>query len=154
MKHILIALDYDPTAQKVAEQGYQFFKNGDTLFTLMHVIGEPSQYAGSGYDAIMGFTGYYNEAILEVSYVKQLIQSSHEYLDKTKLHLGDENINTLVKEGDLADTIIDTAKEINADIIVMGSHSKRWLENIVMGSITEKVLRHVYKPLFIIPTKK
>ncbi|MFZ4058230.1 MAG: universal stress protein [Ferruginibacter sp.] len=38
--------------------------------------------------------------------------------------------------------------------MVMGSHSSRWLENILLGSITEKVLRHTFTPLFIIPTKK
>jgi nucleotide-binding universal stress UspA family protein len=35
----------------------------------------------------------------------------------------------------------------------MGSHSRKWLENIVMGSVTEKVLHHTSIPLFIIPTK-
>jgi len=43
---------------------------------------------------------------------------------------------------------------LHADIIVMGSHSRRWLENIVMGSVTEEVLHHTSIPLFIIPTKK
>ncbi|TFH50172.1 MAG: universal stress protein, partial [Bacteroidia bacterium] len=35
-----------------------------------------------------------------------------------------------------------------------GSHSRKWLENIVMGSVSEKVLRSTSIPLFIIPTKK
>ena len=36
----------------------------------------------------------------------------------------------------------------------MGSHSRRWLENILMGSVAEKVLHHSTIPIFIIPTKK
>ena len=44
--------------------------------------------------------------------------------------------------------------EVKADIIVIGSHSRKWLENIVMGSVTEKVLNHTSVPLFIVPTKK
>ena len=60
----------------------------------------------------------------------------------------------MVREGSVAATILDVAKEINADTIVMGSHSRRWLENIVMGSITEYVLHRTAIPLFIIPTKK
>jgi nucleotide-binding universal stress UspA family protein len=43
---------------------------------------------------------------------------------------------------------------LNADIVVLGSHSRKWLENVVMGSVTEKVLRQTSKPLFIVPTKK
>jgi len=36
----------------------------------------------------------------------------------------------------------------------MGSHSQKWLENIIMGSVTKEVLRKTTIPLFIIPTKK
>jgi nucleotide-binding universal stress UspA family protein len=36
----------------------------------------------------------------------------------------------------------------------MGSHSQKWLENIIMGSVTEKVLHHTSIPIFIIPTKQ
>ncbi len=60
----------------------------------------------------------------------------------------------LVKEGDFAESILNAAKEVNADIIVVGSHSRKWMENIVMGSVTEKVLHHTTIPLFIVPTKK
>jgi len=86
--------------------------------------------------------------------VDGLKKASLQYLEKSKQHLGDNNIQTMVKEGDFADTILETAKEVNADIIVIGSHSRKWLENIVMGSVTEKVLRQTSIPLFIIPTKK
>ncbi len=60
----------------------------------------------------------------------------------------------MVKEGDFADSILVTAKEMHADIIVMGSHSRRWLEGILMGSVTEKVLHHTSIPVCIIPTKQ
>jgi nucleotide-binding universal stress UspA family protein len=43
---------------------------------------------------------------------------------------------------------------MKADVIVIGSHSRKWLENIVMGSVTEKVLHHTSIPLLIVPTKK
>jgi nucleotide-binding universal stress UspA family protein len=76
------------------------------------------------------------------------------FLDKFKLHLGDETIKTIVEEGDFATTILKTAKSIHADVIVMGSHSKKWLENIIMGSVTGDVLRQTTIPLFIVPTKK
>ena len=86
--------------------------------------------------------------------VDGLKKASQQFLDKSKQHLGDKTIQTLVAEGDFAESILKTAKDLHADIIVMGSHSRKWLENIVMGSVTEKVLNHTTIPLFIIPTKK
>ena len=83
-----------------------------------------------------------------------LKKASQQFLDKSKHHLGDHTIQTLVAEGDCAESILISAKDLHVDIIVMGSHSRKWLENIVMGSVTEKVLRHTTVPLFIVPTKK
>jgi nucleotide-binding universal stress UspA family protein len=40
---------------------------------------------------------------------------------------------------------------LDVDVIVMGSHSRRGLEKILMGSVAEKVLRNSTLPLFIIP---
>ena len=154
MKNILIALDYDPTAQKVAEIGFTLGENKDASITLLHVIADPSYYASTVYDPIMGFGGYANLDLLSPDIINELKKESLEFLEKSKQHPGGENIKTLVKEGSIAETILQVAEELNADIIVMGSHSKRWLENMLMGSITEYVLHHSSVPLLIIPTKK
>lgn len=154
MKKVLIALDYDPTAQKVAEVGFEMAKKMNAEITLLHVMSDPLYYSSAGYSPIMGFIGYMDMGPMELDSVDILKKVSQEFLDKSKLHLGDKTIITLVKGGDYSETILDTAKELHADIIVMGSHSRKWLENIVMGSVTEKVLHHTPIPLFIIPTKK
>jgi nucleotide-binding universal stress UspA family protein len=91
---------------------------------------------------------------LRLDSIEGLKMASQYFLDQSKQHLGDVTIQTIVKEGDFAEAILNTAKEMDADIIVMGSHSRKWLENIIMGSVTEKVLNHTSIPLFIIPTKQ
>jgi len=121
---------------------------------LLHVITDPVFYASAGYSPIMGFSGFVDVSPLQLDSTQGLKEASLQYLDKSKQHLGDNTIRTIVKEGDFADSILETAKEVNADIIVVGSHSRKWLENIVMGSVTEKVLHHTSIPLFIVPTKK
>ena len=151
---VLIALDYNPTAQKVAEAGFSMAKSMNAEVVLLHVIADPVFYSTAGYSPIMGFNGYMDLGSMQLDSVDGLKNVSLQYLDKSKRHLGDNTIRTMVKEGDFADTILETAKEVNADIIVIGSHSRKWLENIVMGSVTEKVLHHTSIPLFIIPTKK
>ena len=154
IKKVLIALDYNPTAQKVAEAGFSLAKSLNAELTLLHVITEPAFYATPGFSPIMGFNGYVDVSPTVLNSVEGLKNASLQYLDKTRQHLGDETIQTLVKEGDFAETILKTAEELHSDIIVLGSHSQKWLENIVMGSVTEKVINHSSMPLFIIPTRK
>jgi nucleotide-binding universal stress UspA family protein len=154
MKKVLIALDYDPTAQKVAEVGFSMAKSMKAEVVLLHVITDPVLYATAGYSPIMGFNGYIDVGPVQLESVDGLKDASLQYLDKSRQHLGDKTIQTIVKEGDFAESIVETAKELSADIIVIGSHSRKWLENIVMGSVTEKVLHHTSIPLLIVPTKK
>jgi len=154
MKKVLIALDYDPTAQKVAEAGFSMAKSMNADITLLHVITDPVFYSTSGYSPIMGFNGFMDMGPMQLDNVDGLKNASLQYLDKSRKHLGDKTIQTIVKEGDFAESILETAKELHADIIVIGSHSRKWLENIVMGSVTEKVLHNTSIPLLIVPTKK
>jgi len=154
VKKVLIALDYNPTAQKVAESGFSLAKNIAAETILLHVITDPVYYSSTEYSPIMGFTGHIANGLLKLDSVDALKKASQQFLDKSKNHLGDKNIQTLVEEGDYAESILKTAKDLDVDIIVMGTHSRKWLENIVMGSVTEKVLNRTSIPLFIIPTKK
>jgi nucleotide-binding universal stress UspA family protein len=154
MKKVLIALDYNPTAQKVAEVGFSMAQAMNAEVTLLHVISNLMYYSSTEYSPIMGFGGYMNMDSLQLDSIDGLKKATQHFLDKSKRHLGDKTIQTLIKEGDFAESILNAAKELHADIIVMGSHSRKWLENIVMGSVTEKVLHHTSIPLFIIPTKK
>jgi nucleotide-binding universal stress UspA family protein len=151
---VLIALDYDPTAQKVAEVGFSMGKAMNAEIILLHVISDPVYYSSTEYSPIMGFNGFIDLSQMQPDSVDGLKQAAMHFLYKSRQHLGDKSIQTLIKEGDFADTILKTAKELHADFIVLGSHSRKWLENVVMGSVTENVLRHTSIPLFIIPTKR
>ncbi len=154
MKKILIAIDYDPSSQKLAETVYPLAKLMNAELTLLHVINDPVYYTSTVYSPIMGFGGYLDKDLLPQDLAQGLKDASLQFLDKTKEHLGDDDIKTIVKEGDIADAILEAAQETGADIIAMGSHSRKWLEQVLMGSVTEKVLRHSIVPLFIVPTKK
>lgn len=153
MKKVLIALDYNPTAQKVAEHGFELATAMKAEIILLHVITDPAYYASTVYSPIMGFGGYIGTDVLPLETVNELTKSSHNFLENTKQHLGDNSIVTVVKEGNVSEAILETAKDLFVDVIVIGSHSQRWLEKIIMGSNTEKVLHHTHVPLFIIPTK-
>lgn len=151
MKKVLIAIDYNPTAQNIAETGYSLAKSMNAEITLLHVVADYTYYSSLDYSPIMGFDSFSNLGMLQTNTVTDLQSAAQEYLKKIKTHLGDPAIKTIVKDGDSGDAIIDAAKELNADVIVMGSHSRRGLEKILMGSVAEKVLRNSQIPLFIIP---
>ncbi|HUX53893.1 MAG TPA: universal stress protein [Williamwhitmania sp.] len=155
-KKVLIALDFDPTAQKVAEIGFSLGKAMDAEITLLHVILEPVNYTSTGHVTVMGFAGYPQSemGMLQTDGESALKKVAQQYLDKSKQHLGDRNILTVVKEGDFGDSILKTAEDLHANVIVLGSHSRKWMENVLMGSVTEKILQHTSIPLFIVPTKK
>jgi nucleotide-binding universal stress UspA family protein len=151
---VLIALDYDPTAQKVAETGYSFAKAMGAEVIMLHVISEPVHYSSPDYSPIMGFTGFMDMGPLTLDSVEGLKNASRNYLLKISQHLNDETIKVLVKEGDFGETILEEARTLHADLIIMGSHGRKWLEKIIMGGVTEKVLSQTSIPLMVIPTKK
>jgi len=154
IKKVLIALDYDPTAQKVAETGFSIANVLEAEVILLHVVSNPVYYSSLEYSAIMGFDGYTYANPIQLDSKEGIKKASLLYLESTKKHLGDNKIKIVVNEGDFATSILETAKKEHADIIVMGSHSKKWLEDILMGSVAEEVLRKTKIPLLIIPTKK
>ena len=153
-KKVLIALDYDPTAQKVAEAGFSMAKSMNAEITLLHVISDPVYYSSVEYSPIMGLTDSMGIDPLKFDSAERLQEVSQHFLDKIKRHLDDDTIQTMVIEGDFAGSILKTAKDLHTDVIVLGSHSRKWLENIVMGSVTADILRQTSIPLFIVPTKK
>jgi len=110
----------------------------------LHVISElPVYYSDSNYNHEF-----------KVDMLGDLNKTTQAFLDKTKKHLGDEEVQTVLKEGEIADTILKTAKEMGANIIVMGSHSRKWLESIILGSQAEDVLTNSPIPVLIVPVKK
>lgn len=154
IKTVLIALDYDPTSQKIAEEGFSLAKAMSAEVILLHVIADSTYYSALEYSPIVGFLGFSGNDWSHLLDADGLKNATIHFLDKVKHHLGEETIQTMVKEGDFAKAILEAAKDLHADVIVMGSHSKRWLDEILVGSVTEKVLHHTSLPLYIIPTKK
>ena len=151
-KRVLIALEFDKTAQKVAEMGYSMAKAMEADVVLLHVLSEPEYFSSTDYTPAMGNTELPDPALMEFDSEERLKKISQHFLEKSKLELGDKTITTMLKEGDFAKNILDSARELYADVIVMGSNSRKWFHNIILGSVTEKVLHQSNIPLYIVPT--
>ncbi|MEF9438675.1 MAG: universal stress protein, partial [Candidatus Mariimomonas ferrooxydans] len=57
---------------------------------------------------------------------------------------------TVVKEGESYQKIVEVAEEKGADVIFMGSHGRTGLEKLIMGSITEKVIGYAPCPVMVV----
>ncbi len=60
----------------------------------------------------------------------------------------------LVHEGDPVAEILEMADKLDSDLLVMGDHSKGILAHTFLGSTAEKVLRHIRRPVLVVPIPK
>jgi nucleotide-binding universal stress UspA family protein len=59
-------------------------------------------------------------------------------------------VETLIRNGLPADEIIDAAKELNADLIVIGSRGLGEVRSVLLGSVSERVLHTAHCPVLIV----
>ena len=52
------------------------------------------------------------------------------------------SVQTSVQIGDVRETLIETAVQWHADLILVGSHGKRGIRRFLLGSVAESVARH------------
>jgi nucleotide-binding universal stress UspA family protein len=79
---------------------------------------------------------------------------SENIVDQTiRKFAADMQVTHFTEYGSTADGIITCAKEFNADIIVIGTHSRTGLDRLLMGSVSEHVVRHSPVPVLVVPLK-
>jgi nucleotide-binding universal stress UspA family protein len=129
---ILLAVDESKSSQQAIEKIAQQFRCEKGEVRILHVLQPVSLSAPPQMAA-----GYAPE--LEV-----LAKPAKELLARAAKSLSDAGFKaeTLLREGDVRETILDTAQEWKADLIVMGSHSHRGARRFLLGSVAESVVRH------------
>ncbi len=60
----------------------------------------------------------------------------------------------LLVHGKTVDTILTEASDLDIDVIVVGSHGRGAMYQLLMGSISEGVLQRSSRPVLVIPTHK
>lgn len=61
--------------------------------------------------------------------------------------------STIIKEGEPNEMIADAANEVQADIILMGSHGRKGITRLLMGSVTERVIGRADCPVLVVHLK-
>jgi len=75
----------------------------------------------------------------DIQKVKQLSRAKLEEIMRT--HEG-ENLAAEVHEGRPSQVILETIAELEPDLVVMGTHGRTKLDHLLIGSVTERIIRH------------
>ncbi|KPK36325.1 MAG: hypothetical protein AMK70_02680 [Nitrospira bacterium SG8_35_1] len=84
--------------------------------------------------------------------VDQMVDKAKSLLEEVRKSAEalDIETETFVREGESYEKILETASEKNADMIFMGSHGRRGVKKLVMGSVTEKVIGFSTCPVMVV----
>jgi universal stress protein A len=90
---------------------------------------------------------------------KQEMERHRERLDKFIADKiadvsGSLKIRKIVDAGDAYGTILDCADNEHVDLIVMSSHGRSGLSRMLIGSVTDKILRGASCPVLVVPVEK
>lgn len=140
-KRILIAIDEEPSAESVAKQGLQL---GKQLKAEMAVI------------SVANTTDLLTEGGVTPDEMADIIRKDTRKSQKNILNtvFKDDEVTQFVEEGKPHELILKVAGEWNADILVMGAQSRSGLSQVLVGSVSEKVIKNSEIPVFLVTSKK
>lgn len=80
-----------------------------------------------------------------------LKEGDHDLADtQVALGLEGQDVTTELVEGASGQMIIHVADEVDADVIVVGSHGHGFLSRVLIGSVSEYVVRHTKRPVLVV----
>ncbi len=135
-----------PTAQILAE------KFGATIH-LIHVITRENEYAAArGAESVL-------VAEMEMDTVRRLnegrLDRGRKYVDQIASQLSGAGAKVesqdAIKEGDASQNIVDYVKDHHIDLVVMSTHGHGGVRRLLMGSVTDRVIRSCEAPVLVVP---
>jgi len=79
-----------------------------------------------------------------------MVQRSQAALDKLVADRPSASFATMLRTGDSRSVILQTAEELSADLIVMGTHGRRGVTRALLGSIAEAIVRTAPCPVLTV----
>lgn len=135
LTRVLAAVDLSSAAAPTLDAAERFAKLFHASLRVLHVV-EPLPLIPE----------------LPVGMESDVLRRSEEELERTvwpRITLA--NAERLVRTGPAAETIANVASEWHADLIVVGSHGRGWVDRILIGSVTERLLNRLPTSMLVIP---
>jgi nucleotide-binding universal stress UspA family protein len=84
-----------------------------------------------------------------------VVREAEEYLRRIeeRLKVKGFTVDSHIRYGNDAEEILDHCARNDIDLIAMSTHGRSGVKRWVLGSVTEKVLRHATKPIFLVRYK-
>src|SRR6266850_2039752 len=147
-KRILVPVDGSPTSGLGLREAIGFAKAQKARLQLVHVIDvHNSLMAGAQ-------GGAYMEDLVQALQQRgrRILGKAAELVRKAGLACDTVLLETLT--GPAAEPIVRQAKKLRVDLIVMGTHGRRGLRRLVMGSDAEQVVRNALVPVMLVRGKR
>jgi len=140
MKRILVPTDFSEHAEDALKVAAQIAKKNDSEIILLHMLELPHQ----SNDAILGG--------ISIPETMLFMKKANETLDEvaSKPYLDGIAVTEVVKMDKPIHGITQISKDYDVDLIVMGSHGSTGIEELLIGSNTEKVVRNSEIPVLVI----
>lgn len=142
-ENILVPIDFSEHSKNALLNANEIAKTYEAKIHLLHIIEETMHPAfsltgkSSIFDLIPGIEEDCRERTEKMA--EEIISSQINY----EIH---------IKGGRAANDIIKFAKENSSDLIVISTHGLTGLEHMLLGSVTEKVVRMAHCPVFTVKT--
>ena len=140
-KQIICPVDLSDSSVRAFAHAAAIAQWYDAQLTVLHVVPtfEPIQMRGDLGDPVRVITPMPREQVLE------------EMSRTLNLAAVSPRATPIAEAGDPQSTIIDQAISKKADLIVMGTHGRRGFKRLLLGSVTEAVLREAPCPVLTVP---
>jgi nucleotide-binding universal stress UspA family protein len=142
-RKILIATDGSETAKEAADFGIEALKFSGAKVYAVYVIGTTSH----------GSVPEDEKRSKKIAQYEEVGHEATSYVEEKAKAAGLEAESILLK-GNPAEEILDFAEGQDVDIIVVGSLGKSGIKRFVLGSVSEKVVRHAKVPVLIVREQK
>jgi nucleotide-binding universal stress UspA family protein len=142
-KRILVPLDGSKLSEAVLPHVEEIAKGLNCEIVLLHVVPLPVPVfdtPASPFDHNL-LRDQENEA---KRYLKEMC---------AKLELDEARVTYLVREGDVTQIILETAQDQQADLIAMSTHGRSGAMRWLLGSVTDRIVRHSPIPVLAIRPK-
>jgi nucleotide-binding universal stress UspA family protein len=146
MKTILVPTDFSEPAKNALDVAVQLSKKLNGKVILLNIIEPIKSY-------VAATDGMYIDASVEQKYIEYLKENAQGQMKSLLSEYAEANIETHVSLGTIFSAVQEQVASNNVSLIVMGTMGVSGLDEVLIGSNTEKVVRMAQCPVLALKNK-
>jgi nucleotide-binding universal stress UspA family protein len=150
---IVAAIDFSDITPRLLEQTTTLSKALDAELYLIHVAEPNPDHIAYDYDPATVYTVDSTEVR---SSIAERFHQEHKTLQEYAQNMRDQGINctALMIQGVTVDLLLQEAERLEANFIIAGTHGKGLISQLLLGSISEQLIKQATIPIHLVPAKK